>query len=158
MKWVRHISYIGDMRNEYKILDWKSLKGRGHLGQQNGIQWRAVLMNKLINFRTFHDKLNYFKHLSKDNAPLLCVFARCTLNERIQGRACICLSVCPMDSTREPMDGFWRDLVWRLCHWGYPIRLPLTSYKIMYWRNTLVFRRLPCSATLWTTLPTTPAQ
>jgi hypothetical protein len=32
----------------------------------------------------------------------------------------VCLSACLHDSTREPLDGFGRNLVWTLCHWGIP--------------------------------------
>jgi hypothetical protein len=32
----------------------------------------------------------------------------------------VCPSVCPHDSTREPVDGLRLNFVWVLCHWGVP--------------------------------------
>jgi hypothetical protein len=46
---------------------------------------------------------------------LLCVLCTMCMNGTHYGLA---VSVCPHESTREPLDGLEWSLVWRLCHWG----------------------------------------
>lgn len=55
----------------------------------------------------------------------------CTKWMHIRLTMSACLSVCPHDSTRTPLDGFGLNLVWTLCHWRLPLTRPFNFLQLV---------------------------
>jgi hypothetical protein len=55
------------------------------------------------------------------------------------------MSVCPHDSTREPLDGFGWNLVWTLCHWGLPKN---RTFQLSTFGNTNIAEKQVCEVGL----------